>query len=241
MYNMRCRVRLQLRGHRMEDVGGSNGRFRWWRGDLTPDWEVGLYFESFLPTFISFSNMFVSRGKILQFGFLMEGHVCPLCAPLQQLLLLSFPHIFHIFSHFPHFFPFIPFFPSSHFSDGRTCLSPVLLSSSCSCSRFLPQPFQSLTNPWNYPGSKILNPFWWSVCSIPPPALISSVSAAGVVGQLGHSGLFWEPAGRCGRGARGFSRAGRLKVWGSDAARQHFTCPTQRPFKTTPPPHPPPP
>ena len=28
MYNMRCRVRLQLRGHRMEDVGGSNGRFR---------------------------------------------------------------------------------------------------------------------------------------------------------------------------------------------------------------------
>ena len=54
MYNMRCRVWLQLRGHRMEDVGGSNGRFRWWRGDLTPDWEVGLYFKNFLPIFISF-------------------------------------------------------------------------------------------------------------------------------------------------------------------------------------------
>ena len=66
--------------------------------------------------------------------------------------------------------------------------------------------------PLELPGIEDPQPFLMKRLLNSSPCINFERFSSRVVGQLGHSGLFWEPAGRCGRGARGFSRAGRLKV-----------------------------
>ena len=170
----------------MEDVGG-NGRFRWWRGEVTwpPDYQL-FYFGSFLLTRHFSFNLFWERRKITVGSNRGEKDMFVPCAAIQQLLLPSYP--------------------------------PTALS--------IPPNPRELP-----PGSKYSS--LDEVSALFHPSCFNLEYFSGLGGSL-----FWEPVGRCGSSRPGVSRAGRLKVWGSDAARQHFTCPTQRPFKPPPTPQP---